>query len=120
MEKGFNGRVAIEEMYEELKQAVCSVMIAREIDHIQAFKNFGVSRVDLHALISGRGNKMPLARLFMFAADLGIKVTIGVELPANKNVKQKPEPRTKVKSEPSQADSDFEDEPVRRTRKKRS
>lgn len=118
MEKGFNGRVMIEEMYEDLKVAVCNVMIEKEIDHVKAFKDYGVSRVDLHGLITGRGNKMPLARLFMFAADLGIKVTVQVEEPKNEPTKRKPAERTKVKSEPGNGDSEFDEEPAGRKRKK--
>jgi hypothetical protein len=129
MEKGFNGRVMIEEIYEDLKVAVSNVMLAKEIDHVKAFKEYGVSRVDLHGLITGRGNKMPLARLFMFAADLGIKVTVNVEEPKSVPVARKPAERTKTKSEPSAgrskpkdagADSDFDDEPARKPRKKRT
>ena len=78
MEKGHSGRVAIEEIYEELKTAVCNKILEKKLDQIAVFKNYGVSKVDLHGLITGKA-KMPLARLIMFASDLGLTVTMTVK-----------------------------------------
>jgi hypothetical protein len=78
MEKGHNGRVAIEEIYEELKTAACSKILEKKLDQVAVFKQYGVSKADLHGLITGKA-KMPLARLIMFATDLGLTVTMTVK-----------------------------------------
>lgn len=78
MEQGYNGRVAIEEIYEELKTAVCERLVAKKIDAVQAFKVYKVSKADLHGLITGKA-KMPLARLIMFASDLGLEVKMTIK-----------------------------------------
>lgn len=77
MEKGHNGRVAIEEIYEELKTAVCQKILDKKLNEVSVFRTYRVSKADLHGLITGKA-KMPLARLIMFATDLGLTVTMKV------------------------------------------
>ena len=75
------GKVAIQEMEAHLRDAINCKLATLKMDNIQIQKRYDISKIDLYNAITGRGN-VPLARMVMFAANLGLDVQLVVSEPA--------------------------------------
>jgi len=78
------GKIAIEEMQSHLRDAInaelVSILSNGKIDNIGIQKKYDISKIDLYNVISGKGS-VPLARMVMFAANLGLDVLLVVSKP---------------------------------------
>lgn len=75
------GKVAIQEMQAQLRDAInakLSSMTGKgKLDNIAIQKKYDISKIDLYNVISGKGG-VPLARMVMFAANLGLDILLVV------------------------------------------
>lgn len=75
------GKVAIEEMQAHLRDAIIAKLSSMtgkgKLDNIAIQKKYDISKIDLYNIISGKGS-VPLARMVMFAANLGLDVLLVV------------------------------------------
>lgn len=78
------GKVAIDEMQCHLRDAIRAELDAMtrkgKLDNIAIQKKYDISKIDLYGIISGKGN-VPLARMVMFAANLGLDVQLVISKP---------------------------------------
>jgi transcriptional regulator with XRE-family HTH domain len=67
------GQVLIDDISTTLKEKIGAEIVRRGLTQVDVTKKFGISKIDLYNLISGKGS-VPLARVIMLAADLDIKM----------------------------------------------
>lgn len=75
------GKVAVQEMQAQLRDAInaklSSLTGKGKLDNIAIQNKYDISKIDLYNIISGKGT-VPLARMVMFAANLGLDILLVV------------------------------------------
>lgn len=75
------GKVAVQEMQAQLRDAInaklASLTGKGKLDNIAIQNKYDISKIDLYNVISGKGS-VPLARMVMFAANLGLDILLVV------------------------------------------
>ncbi len=71
------GQIAIDDIRDQAVAAIKVKLGKLGMNAIQLRDTYGISEVDLHGIISGRG-QVPLARILMFCANLGYDLQLVV------------------------------------------
>lgn len=75
------GKVAVQEMTAQLRDAINAELVSLVkkdgLSNIEIQNKYDISKIDLYNIISGKG-QVALARMVMFAANIGLSVDLTV------------------------------------------
>lgn len=74
------GQIAVDDVRDHAVEAIKAKLSTLGMTAIQLRDKYGISEIDLHGIITGRG-QVPLARILMFCANLGYDLQLVVSEP---------------------------------------